>query len=211
MLRWAARLCRPDVLDTVVEPIVADLQFEDHEATGGGAARLGVRLRYLGVLVKALGLHYATEERGTAVIRALVSALRWGLLVPAALGASLLAQLVIATVAAWTLYSVRGHDWSTWAVKAGVAPVMAAAFVATAWLFAPVRKNQATSVALGAVAVWGGLLMVGAFARIGDGLFHAWLLVIGSTGILGGIVPWYLVRRWPSSGGRHKPSDMGTR
>ena len=32
-----------------------------------------------------------------------------------------------------------------------------------------------------------------------------------STGILGGTVPWYLVRRWPSRGGRHKPSETGTR
>jgi hypothetical protein len=185
------------VLEALVLPIVADLQYEDSQARRGGVTRLVTRLRHYIGLASAMGLHDLCDRRASMTQTRLVTSLRWLIMIPAALLASRVTQDVVFQLAGLLLFAAVGREgwgWTTWAGKCAATPFMGASFVAAVWWLAPVRKAFATAVALGVVVLWGGMLMFGAFAQ-GIADFNGWLFAMGLSGVLGGVVTWWLARR----------------
>jgi len=105
--------------------------------------------------------------------------LRWTALLPAALLAAAVAQVLVFAPVLWGVALSLGHEptWLRWVTKIFASPVMAAAFVSAAVWCAPTYRRV---VALGALAVtiaWGALL-------IATG--PTWGPVMGGLGITGG-------------------------
>jgi hypothetical protein len=187
------------MLEAVVLPVVADLQHEECQAHAGTVTRLAFRMRnYLG-LVNAMCLHFLVGRMGPITISKFTNSLRWLVMVPLAPLAAFAAQVLVIRLAWFALGGLSRDpgwtDWTVWAAKCATCPFMGAAFVAVVWLIAPTRKAAASNMALAVVVGWGGLLMVGAFQHIIEGMFHWWGFVMGLSGVLGGVVTWWLVRR----------------
>jgi hypothetical protein len=190
--RWAERYCTPDVLDALVLPVVADLQFEHSRSTHEWERGL-IQLRAYVSLAKGVALHCVLTRRGP-VQHSIVTALRLGLMIPLALAASLAAQYVFFQGSAAALFRAAGFaDWITWAAKCCSAPFMAAAFLATTWLVAPARFRRAAGIgAFLVVVLWSALMMTGAF--LGSGGFNAWLFALGPSGLAGGLAVFLVTR-----------------
>jgi hypothetical protein len=62
LLRWAEKYCPRDVVEGIVRPIIADLQFEDATGSRSRLAKHFIRLRANLALVRALALHAVTRE-----------------------------------------------------------------------------------------------------------------------------------------------------
>jgi hypothetical protein len=62
LLRWAERRCGREVLESVVRPTIADLQFEDAAGSQSGLVSLFLRLRAYLALARALAVHAVTRE-----------------------------------------------------------------------------------------------------------------------------------------------------
>jgi hypothetical protein len=62
LLRWAEKYCPRDVVETIVRPIIADLQFEEATVSQSRVAKHFVRLRADLALLRALALHAVTRE-----------------------------------------------------------------------------------------------------------------------------------------------------
>lgn len=190
--RWAERHCAPDLLEGLILPVVADLQFERSKSKNAWERGLIHLLAHLG-LAKGVALYCVLVRRGP-VQHPIVTALRLGLMIPLALAASLAAQFVFFQGSAAALLAAAGFaDWVTWAAKCCSAPFMAAAFLATTRLVAPPRFRRAASTgALLVVVLWSGFMMTGAF--LGASGFNAWLLALGPSGLAGGIGVFLLTR-----------------
>jgi LPXTG-motif cell wall-anchored protein len=85
---------------------------------------------------------------------------------------------------------IQPGEWM-WAAKAFTSLFMGAAFVAVVWWIAPAAKLRAAAVALVAVVLWGGCLIV---AGLGDS-GTPWLVAMGTLGILGGTGVLWIARR----------------
>jgi hypothetical protein len=120
---------------------------------------------------------------------ALLRGMRWA----AAPIAGALAALVVQFAVYHTtleLLNVQSGE-GMWAAKAFTSLFMGAAFVAVVWWVAPAEKVRTATVAVVAVVVWGGRLIAGG---VGDG-GSAWLVAMGTLGILGGMVALWTARR----------------
>jgi hypothetical protein len=182
------------VLETLVLPIVADLQYEDSQAPRTGVTRVIIRYRTYVGLVKALGLHYLSHGRIAMPDTPLVRSIRWLLMIPVALGAATVVQYVVFQLAGMALYYAVGREgwgWTTWAAKCASTPFMGAIVVAVVWWLAPVRKSLATALAFGVVSLWGGVFVIGGVLSGGNW----WLFAMGLSGFLGGALTWWLARR----------------
>jgi hypothetical protein len=62
LLRWADKNCARDVVESIVRPIIADLQFEEATGFRSRVATHFVRLRADLALLRALALHAVTRE-----------------------------------------------------------------------------------------------------------------------------------------------------
>jgi hypothetical protein len=192
--RWAERNCSPDVMEVLILPMIADLQYEDtcsHSTTG----RWSHRLRsYVGIF-KALALYFFTE-RAKTMQESKWSLVRLALMVPAALAASLAVQYVVFQTFGVILYWLGGVAYVTspWLGKTLTTPFIGASFVIVMWSIAPTsRKRLVSATAFAIVMLWGGLLVFGSvFPWRG---FHGWLLAMGLSGWLGGTLAFFISRR----------------
>jgi hypothetical protein len=194
---WAERHCSPEVLNTLILPVVADLQFEDALWRGDALSRWVLRCRgYLGI-AQALGLHYICDGRAS-VKHSKFALLRLGLMIPAALVAAFAAQIIVGRGLGIVLGVLWRRnitdDWLIWAAKTVTSPFMSAAFFGAMWWVAPPTRRSVVAVgALVAVLLWGGLLIFGAVTEWPR--FHGWLFNMGLALWLGGGVTFWLVRR----------------
>jgi hypothetical protein len=62
LLRWAEKCCARDVVESIVRPIIADLQFEDATGSRSRVASGFRRLRAYLALARALAVHAVTRE-----------------------------------------------------------------------------------------------------------------------------------------------------
>jgi hypothetical protein len=99
--RWTEQHCSPDVVDTLVLPILADLQYEDAAAQGNAVVRRFLRVRAYVGLAKALGLHYAIHGRfrmkdsNVSPRPKVIDYVRVGLMIPAALIAAAAVEVLV--------------------------------------------------------------------------------------------------------------------
>ena len=114
--------------------------------------------------------------------------LRWAAVVPAALLATVVAQVAFMWLAGRVLFSFSDvePDQVMWAAKAVASPFMGATFVAGAAWVAPTRRRAVASVAAAAVVAWGLAIAVGA---------GTWGPSIGGLGIAGALGALAAVRR----------------
>jgi hypothetical protein len=200
LIRLAERWCGPDMLEMVVSPIVADLQYEDTQTPAGSITRLAFRMRNCVGLLNAMCLHILMGRMRSMTITRFATSLRWLVMLPVAPLAALSAQALVVPLAWRVLDGLSSRDpawldWTVWGSKCAASPFMGAAFVAAAWWIAPTRKFRASTTAMVVVAAWGGLLVTGTFYGMADGTQNWWLFVMGLSGISGGALTWYFARR----------------
>lgn len=122
--------------------------------------------------------------------------LRWFLVLPLAVAAAALTQVVATSLAYSIALAALGPDsgeaW--WLAKAVATPFMGAAFIGTAWWSAPSRKPSVAVLALGAVTVWATYLVVSSVGRDG----FPWPALLGALGLAGGLLSIALLDRRPS-------------
>ena len=123
--------------------------------------------------------------------------IRWLLLLPVALIATVIVQVLVFRVFSSLLMLILGPDINSviWISKSITAPFMGAAFVTTFWLLAPSNKNMAAALSLLLVAVWGLRLMS---SGISDRF--VWVFVMGALGLAGAIAAFFIGRN------RHVPN-----
>jgi hypothetical protein len=69
LLRWAETYCPRDVVESIVRPILADLQFEDATGSRSRLAKHAAQLRANLALMRALALHAVTRETAPKALR----------------------------------------------------------------------------------------------------------------------------------------------
>ena len=109
--------------------------------------------------------------------------LRWAAVIPAALLAAVVAQVLMMSLAGFTLSSfydsyASGPSWMIWAAKSFASLFMGAAFVAGASWAAPSRRRATAATAAVVVIGWGVMLAVGA---------GTWGPVMGGLGVVGAL------------------------
>jgi hypothetical protein len=213
--RWAERHCSPEVLDTLILPVVADLQYEDARESGNAIVRRFLRVRAYVGLAKALGLHYAIHGRfrmkdSDVLPRPkVIDYVRVCLMIPAALVAVASTQYLLEAGLADLMYlSGAKRDWLLWAwdttnsspAKVIFPAFMAAALVATLlWVAPPAARDEfridrraRRAITIGVCAL-GVLWSVPAvFSSVHDGPL---MLVRALAPWLGGGMAFWLVRR----------------
>ncbi|MEM8559595.1 MAG: hypothetical protein AAGG50_17380 [Bacteroidota bacterium] len=114
--------------------------------------------------------------------------LRWAAVIPAAMLATVAAQVAFTFLGGLTLASLftSGPDSIIWASKTVASPFMGAAFVAAATWAAPSRRRTVAVVATILVVCWGLALAVGA---------GAWGLAIGALGVVGALAALAIIRQ----------------
>lgn len=194
--RWAEMHCDRDLLENVVLPTIADLQFEDATAPPSVAAHWFLRVRAYVGLAQALALHSVTQGSASMDQRKLVTLLRLSLAVPAALLASLAAQPILFQVMSWVLQASVGRaDWTIWGARCLMFLFMGAGFVAGAWFVAPpTRKPVVMVTAFSLVVLWSAVLMIHYSAYPGP-RFYPWYLAMGPSLLLGGTLALWTTRR----------------
>jgi hypothetical protein len=123
----------------------------------------------------------------------LLRGVRWAATPIAGLLAALVVQFAVYRATLELLDAavrIQSGDW-IWAAKAFTSPFMGCAFVAVVWWVAPSAKLRAAVIALGVVVLWGGRLIFGGLGHSGS----AWLVAMGTLGILGGMVALWMTRR----------------
>lgn len=154
--RWAERHCSPEVVDALVLPIVADLQYEDALDGQNVVTRWFIRVRAYAGLVRALGLHCATggrlrmRESNSSRRPTLLDSARVVLIALAALVALVATQYLAEAGLADLMYlSGASRDTQMWAWNAtnswpgkavGSALMGAALVTVLLWLFAPLAR-----------------------------------------------------------------------
>ena len=161
LLSVATQLCEPESIDTVVLPIVADLQFEARASSHRSAvARAWVRLRgYVGFF-KALALMAMLGQWRKPMKSSTLGWVRLALAVPAALLVTLLVQMAATRVFGAMLMHPGERLANGLVLVEGVnttkivsSPFVAAALFWTLYLVAP--KHRRSSVAVAALVVIG--------------------------------------------------------
>jgi hypothetical protein len=199
LLRIGRRYCSPQVFDSLVLPIVADLQHQQSATSHSRLSRAAASERACVSLLKALLVYHATDETPTPVNPFLAGA-RWVLALPVALLVALAVQFLGVRYAGIPLYLGFGpQEWITWATKCLTTPFMASSFLIVVYWCAPIHKRAAAATALGIVLAWGCVLSAGAFSHRG---IHGWLFALGLSSIAGGVVTSMILWRVSQEMGR---------
>jgi len=125
-----------------------------------------------------------------------LAGIRWLAILPCALLATAIVQIGSEGVFRYALVvSVGLESWTGGVAKTLAAVLMGAIFVSVAWCVAPRAKFLVSALALAAVILWGGLLMLDSLKQDSPG----WLLAMGLCGITGGTLMFELARRLRAS------------
>jgi hypothetical protein len=202
LLSLAARVCDEQSVDTVVLPIIADIQFEAQaHAHRSRLARGWTRARGYTAFFKAIAL---TILLGNGRNPMQSKALGW-LRLLVAIPAALLVTLVVQYGASYLFSSVLVHPGprlangvvlaeGVWLIKVVISPFMAAAFFWTIHLVAPPQRRAPASVAaLVVVGLWGSVMIFGSVMPWPQ--FNGWLFTMGLALWLGGALAYWLARR----------------
>jgi hypothetical protein len=202
LLRWATRHCNARLVDDVVLPVVADMQFEavthDHRSP---IVRGWIRFRGCVAFLRALGLAVLVHHGSTSMTPKVLDWLRLLVAIPAALLVTAAVNYSTGLGVHWLLFDIGGlcpgceDGYRSWLVTPILTSLMTAAFVWTMCLVAPRRRRPPVAIAsVILVGIWGGILVVGTLAywpnhNVGGPL------AMGLTGWLGGAVAYWLARR----------------
>jgi hypothetical protein len=202
LLSFAERVCDPESIDTVVLPIVADLQFEAQiNAHRSPVARTWVRASGYAGFFKAIALTIVLGRGRNPMKSRALGWLRLLLAVPAALLVTLLVQLATMRVLGMMLVHpgerlanglvlVEGIN----TVKIISSPLMSAALFWTLYLVAPSHRRPPVAIAaISVIGLWGGLMVFGSLMPWPR--FHSWLFGIGLALWLGGGLSYWVARR----------------
>jgi hypothetical protein len=203
LLAFAERVCETESIDTVVLPIVADIQFEvKASAHRSPLARAWVRARGYGSFFNAIALTVLLGCGRNPMNSKALGWVRLLLAVPLALLVTAGVQLAATRLFGMMLMHPGERLASGLVLLEGVnttkvvsSPFMSAAFFWTMYLVAPPHRRS--PVAIGALIVtglWGALMVFGSVMP-GPG-FHSWLFGIGMAHWLGGGVSYWLARRF---------------
>lgn len=223
--RWAEEHCCPEVVDSLILPVVADLQYEDAATEGNALGRWWSRMRNYAGLARALGLHLAIYGRirmtdYTQSPRLTASDLvRMGVMLPLLLVVLASAGYLCKAGLADILYlnGARGDRvmwaWSltnSWAANVISGALLAAMFVAAIlWAAPPAHRAHLLSTrpprtirfGLYSLIVLWGLVGVAWGGNWAVSASHNWLhfnfrpLVMGLFVLAGGVAPFWLARR----------------
>ena len=119
------------------------------------------------------------------------ASVRWLLLVPVALLATVITQGVLFQAFSSILMPLLNSDVNSvvWIARSITSPFMGAVFVASFWLMAPNNKYLAGVTSLLLVAVWGITLMAGGVSDR-----FVWVFLMGALGLTGAIVAFFIGR-----------------
>ena len=122
---------------------------------------------------------------------------RWLILIPAAVLATVITQVLLFQVFCSILLAIFSLDVNlvVWIARSITTPFMGAVFVTSFWVLAPNNKYLAAVISLLLVGLWGIRLMAGGVSDR-----FVWVFLMGVLGLVGAMAAFIVVRH------RHVPN-----